>query len=45
MGYFMVQSPMIDSQVYKHGNAQMVQFSSRPTGNTIKIKMELFRSS
>lgn len=45
MGYFMVQIPMIESQVHiKYGNAQMVQFSSRPSGNTDKIKMELFRS-
>lgn len=38
MAYFMVQCPMIDSQVHiKYGNVQMVQFSRRPLGNTVKI--------
>lgn len=37
MAYFMVQCPMIDSQVrIKNGNAQIVRFSRRPSGNTVK---------
>lgn len=48
MGYFMVLSPMTESQVHrKYGTAQLVQFSSRLSGNTVKIKMdysEVFKS-